>query len=287
MHTSFEFKSSDFSVTKSGSPVDRDVLLEWDVRDRLGVLIDRPVGALGAGLLIFLAVTAFYDCTQRKRRKTPIYPDIFLFHVGGRWGLFSMFDFWPDHKEIFIPADPREVLRAINNRGVTHLIVPERERQIIIHRYKEPEAAADRLKKCFVYSPAGNTSGGDIVIETRAKSIFKNYAAVLDMEAYLEAVDRQDNSRSPTRILAASTAEERAISTQYARSRLGEVKKDDPCCIGASARLADAEVAGRLVETFREIAVEEALGMLPARVPAQSDGPLRRTYSADDCGILG
>jgi hypothetical protein len=262
MHTSFEFGSGDFALTRRGEPVGRDVLLDWDVRDRVGVLIDRPVGALGAGLLILLAITAFYDCPERKRRRTPIYPDIFLFHVGGRWGLFSMFDFWPDHKEVFVKADPREVLRAVNNRGITHLILPERERQVVVHRYKEPEAAADRLKKCFAYSPDGSVSDGDIVIETRAKSIFKNYAAVLDMEAYLEAVDRQEGSGRPARVLAASSAEELIFSIQYARSRLGEVRKDDPCRMSASARLADAERAGVLAETFREIGVDEALHML-------------------------
>jgi hypothetical protein len=262
MHTSFEFKSADFSIMKGGSPVSRDALLDWDVRDRLGVLIDRPVGALGAGLLILLVITAFYDCPQRKRRRTPIYPDIFLFHVGGRWGLFSMFDFWPDHKEVFVTADPREVLRAINSRGITHLVLPERERRVVGHRYKEPEAAADRLKKCFVYGPGGNVSGGDIVIETSAKSIFKNYAAVLDMEAYLEAVGRQDNSGIPKQVLAASSAEELSFSIEYARSRFGETRKDDPRWMAASARLSQAEQRGLLAEAFREIGVEEALEML-------------------------
>lgn len=277
MHTSYEFKASDFSITKDGNPIDRDALLEWDVRDRLGVLIDRPVGALGAGLLVLLAITAFYDCPQRKRRRIPIYPDIFLFHVGGRWGLFSMFDFWPDHKEIFVAADPREVLRAINNRGITHLIVPEREPKVVAHRYKEPEAAADRLKKCFAYGAGGTVSGGNIVIETRSKTILKNYAAVLDMEAYLKAVEGQNNSGAPARVLAASSGEEQAISIQYARSRLGEVKKDDPCLMAASARLADAEAGGLLAETFRDIGVEEALYMfaesLPAGARAESGQP--------------
>jgi hypothetical protein len=268
MHTSFEFKSSSFAITKDGSPADRDVILDWDVRDRLGVLMDRPVGALGAGLLIFLAITAFYDCPQRKRRRTPIYPDIFLFHVGGRWGLFSMFDFWPDHKEVFVPADPREVLRAVNNRGITHLILPERQRRATAHRFKEPQAAADRLKKCFAYSPSGLVPGGDIVIETEAASIFKNYAAVLDMEAYLADPDPQDNSKNPNRLLAVSSAEERTIAAQYVATRLGEVKKHDPSWMMATGRLAAAQKSGRLVESFREVDVEEALEMLPESAQA-------------------
>src|SRR5579864_4663484 len=42
MHTAFDFEKGDFRVRRNDEPVDRDVLLDWDVRDRLGVLIDRP-----------------------------------------------------------------------------------------------------------------------------------------------------------------------------------------------------------------------------------------------------
>jgi hypothetical protein len=257
MHTAFDFKKSDFAISRNGEPIDRDELLEWDVRDRLGVLIDRPVGALGAGLLIFLTISAFYDCPQRRRRNTPIYPDVFLFHVGGPWGVFTMFDFWPDHKEILVVADPCEVLRVINNRGITHLVLPERPREVTKHRYKEREACIDRLKKCFVYSPDGAVQEGAIKIETGKEAIFKSYAAVLDMEAYLEA--RAAESSIPKRLLAASTAEERRISGEYVKSRLGEVSKNDPHWVAASARLASARTCGRMAETFREVQVQEAL----------------------------
>ena len=262
MHTAFDFQKGDFRVRRNDESVDRDVLLDWDVRDRLGVLIDRPVGALGAGLLIFLTITAFYDCPQRKRRRTPIYPDIFLFHVGGPWGVFTPFDFWPDHKEIFVEADPREVLRAVNNRGITHLVVSDRVRQVVKHRYKESESAIDRLKKCFVYSPRGALAGGNITIETEKASVFKSYANVLDPKAYREPRNTADGPDVPKRLLAASTLEERRISEEYGKSRSAEVKNDDLCWVEASARLVAARAAGCIAETFRELEVAEALEML-------------------------
>jgi hypothetical protein len=112
MHTAYELNGDMFSVSIDGVAAHRDELLTWGPLDCLGVVIDRPVGALGAGLLILLAITALYDVADRKRRTRLIYPDIFLFHVGGPWGAFSGFDFWPDHKEIFLGLDRREILRG-------------------------------------------------------------------------------------------------------------------------------------------------------------------------------
>src|SRR5260221_12058737 len=106
MHTAFELKNSMFSVTIDGASATRQDLLDWDVRDRLGVLIAEPFGALGAGLLIQLVITAYYDMPSRKRRMRPSYPDVFLFHAGGPWGSHGTFDFWPDHKEGFVEPDP-------------------------------------------------------------------------------------------------------------------------------------------------------------------------------------
>ena len=49
MHTAFDVKKRMFRVTSGGREIDPYELLDWSERDRLGVLIDRPVGALGAG----------------------------------------------------------------------------------------------------------------------------------------------------------------------------------------------------------------------------------------------
>ena len=166
MHTAFDVKKRMFRVTSGGREIDPYELLDWSERDRLGVLIDRPVGALGAGLMILLAASAFYDVVGKKRRQRPIYPEIYLFHVGGPWGVFTNFDFWPDHKEIFLPSDPVEVLSAVNNRGITHLLVVNQMSAVAEHRFKEPEAALDRLKRCWAYEPAGSVVDGDVVITT-------------------------------------------------------------------------------------------------------------------------
>jgi len=50
-----------FSFRRKGVSVDWNGVLEWNGQGRLGVLIDRPAGALGAGLPILATITAF--CT--------------------------------------------------------------------------------------------------------------------------------------------------------------------------------------------------------------------------------
>ena len=76
-------------------------------------------------LLIQLAVLAFYESVPARRGTPPRYPEIYLFHAGGRFGDFNAFDFWPPRKEVFLPADPAMVLEALNDRAITRLAVPE------------------------------------------------------------------------------------------------------------------------------------------------------------------
>jgi hypothetical protein len=149
MHTAFDIKREMFAIRCDGDEIARDDFLHWEVRDRFGLVVNAPLGGLGAGLLTMVAITAFYDEPTRKRRKRPLYPDIYIFHVGGPWGSHGSFDFWPDRKDVQVSDDPAEVLRAVNSHGITHLAVPDGEPRKTVHRYKEPEAAIDRIKQYY------------------------------------------------------------------------------------------------------------------------------------------
>lgn len=260
MHTAFDLKKRMFKASVEGRDVDPYELLEWREADRLGVLIDRPVGALGAGLMILLAASAFYDVPGKKRRQRPLYPEIYLFHVGGPWGVFTNFDFWPDHKEIFLPEDPREALRAINNRGITHLLVIGQPLALVEHRFKEPEAAMDRIRKCWAYSPDGLAADGEIVISTQDMKILENYTGVLEMDAFLDRVEEGDNSLLRVK---SKSEEEDFRSYELSRRRVAvEMDKDAPSYLAAMARVSRARDAGMMEERFRAISVEDALQML-------------------------
>jgi hypothetical protein len=51
-------------------------------RDRLGIVVHQPGGALGASVLALATITAFYDLQRARGNDFFIYPDYFVFHVG-------------------------------------------------------------------------------------------------------------------------------------------------------------------------------------------------------------
>ena len=62
----------------------------------------------------------------RPARQFFAYPDYFALHVGQPHGSLRKLDVFPDHKEIVVPADAESIVRAINDRGITRLLVPRK-----------------------------------------------------------------------------------------------------------------------------------------------------------------
>ncbi len=126
MHSSRELASSSFDIAVDGASARvGDVLPGFTESDRLGVVIRRPCGGVGASALVLAAITAFYDIQRGRSSDFFIYPDYFVFHVGRPLGDHRRLDVWPPHKEVVVPEEPEEVLRAINDRGITRLIVED------------------------------------------------------------------------------------------------------------------------------------------------------------------
>ena len=129
MHTANELASSAFAIEVAGRPASfQDIFPGFNDRDRVGVVVRQPCGAIGASTMILAAVTAFYDLQREAwgSEEFFIYPDYFLFHVGRRWGDHGMLDVWPSHKEVVVNDEPEEQLRAINDRAITRLLVEDR-----------------------------------------------------------------------------------------------------------------------------------------------------------------
>lgn len=265
MHTAFEIKKGMLTVEVNGQPCSPEDFMNWDRRDRLGVLIDRPVGALGAGLLILLVAQLFYDFPGARRRSKPLYPEIYLFHLGGPWGSFINFDFWPDHKEIFLPPDPREALRAINNRGITHLAVPDGAPTLVEHRFKEEDAARDRLKECYVYGPTGTVENPDFVIRAKSEKIVSNYYGVLDLDHLLASEDEAGNASVPLQLQPKSDDELR-LTFEAVNARLREIHKDAPDHLVARKRIDAATASGEIVEKFRKVHPDLVFRMLGKKI---------------------
>ena len=82
MHSSRELRSSMFKITVGGRQVRLvDLFDVFGEHDRLGVVISRPCGGVGASALITATITAFYDLHRARGPDFFVYPDYLLFHV--------------------------------------------------------------------------------------------------------------------------------------------------------------------------------------------------------------
>ncbi|CAD7338210.1 hypothetical protein SPHS6_02167 [Sphingobium sp. S6] len=252
MHTAFSLRGSAFEIELNGQPADREALLDWRSGDRLGVILDSPLCALGASMLMQLVTTAYYDL-RPGRREAPHYAEIYLFHVGGRYGDFSSFDIVP-RREVFLPADASALLEAINDRAITHLAVPDGPSRPLAFPWTEADAARDRIRHCFAYSADGRANKADVTISSQDAELHH------DVELALETVRLAENIE---RYMDAGDADVQLYSTRLAqrvRRRLEEVSQNDK--MTARARYMSMFQGGVFRQTFRTISVNEALDRL-------------------------
>ena len=165
MHSSRELRSSSFHIAIDGAPATiRDLLPGFEDRDRLGIVVRRPCGVVGASALLMTAVTAFYDAQRERSADFFIYPDYFVFHVGRRLGSHNRLDIWPPHKEVVVADEPEEVLRAINDRGVTRLVVEDGAPGDGSFARETMASARARILTAVAYAANGRTRAADVSI---------------------------------------------------------------------------------------------------------------------------
>jgi hypothetical protein len=218
-----------------------DVFPGFDRHDRLGVVVRDPCGAVGASALLTAAVTAFYDAQRRRSDDFFVYPDYYLFHVGRPLGDHSMLDVWPSHKEVVVAGEAEELLRAINDRAVTRLLVPDRDPSASPFERETLASARDRIRTCLAYSAHGRVADADV--EVASNEVSERYVrAVLDPEGLLAEAE-------PGSQYAASVADRAGEVSREVRERI------------RTARAALVE-EGVPVETYRRITLDEALARL-------------------------
>ncbi len=178
MHTAKELTSASFTLTVNGREASfGDVFPDFDGRDRLGIVVRQPGGALGASALILATITAFYDKQRERGGDFFVYPDYYIFHVGQSHGNHSMIDIWPRHKEVVVKDNPEHLLRAINDRAVTRLLVEDIAPGE--HDFRRETLASAQIRTALAYSPSGQVRDGDVTVAGNA--VTESYvAAVLD-----------------------------------------------------------------------------------------------------------
>jgi hypothetical protein len=174
MHTT-ALRSEQFEITVDGHPARiKDVLPGFTEHDRLGIVIHDDLGAAGAGSLILATVTAFYDQLRAAGEEFFAYADYFAFHVGADHGTLRKLDVYPAHKEVVVANDAEQILQAINDRGVTRLLVPDAPPAgPAAEAALQPEtrhSAQRRIRTALVYSSTGQTTNADVAVRGSAHS---------------------------------------------------------------------------------------------------------------------
>jgi hypothetical protein len=222
VHSSRELTASSFALTVDGTPCGADrVLPGFTASDRLGLVVRRPCGGLGASGVVLVAVTAFYAIQRALSEDFLIYPDYFVFHVGRPLGRHNTLDVYPPHKEVVVADDAEELLRAINDRGITRLVVEDGVPGEEAFARETLSSARSRIVGAVAYGANGRVLDADVTIAGNETT-----------EGYVH-----------------SALEQSGDVDQGERDRIK----------GARRQL---EEHGRVVETYRRIGVDEALGLL-------------------------
>ena len=237
-----------FAIEVEGRSVRLEDLFEgFGEHDRLGLVMSRPHGAVGASALITAAITAFYDVQRARGLDFFINPDYYLFHVGRRLGDHARLDVFPARKEVVVSEDPEEVLEAIDDRAITRLVVedgapaePALEREAVA-------SARSRIASCLAYSASGRVADADVRIA--ANPVTEGYVQdLLDPETRLERL------RGP--------GGDPALAEAVAR-RAGEVEPEVRRRIRAEREGLVED--GVPVESYRRLSLHEALVRLPSK----------------------
>lgn len=225
MHSSKQLSSDSFAFTLDGRPARLDdVLPGFHGQDRLGIVVRRPCGALGASTLLLAAVTGFFDARRARGGDFFVYPDFFLFHVGERHGDFKMLDVWPAHKEVVVPDDAELLLQAINDRGITRLLVPGGEPGPVELARHTRESAEGRIASALAYAPDGRAAAADVTV--RGNAVTESYVrAAVDQSTMIPDAARAEVRAARDALMTPDGPEERyrRIALADALALLGPV----------------------------------------------------------------
>jgi hypothetical protein len=187
VHSSRELRSSAFEVTVDGTEATLGGVLDgFEAADRVGVVARRPCAVVGCSALLLAAITAFYDVQREAGEDFFIYPDYFVFHVGHRLGRHNRLDIWPPHKEVVVGGEAEELLRAINDRAITRLLVEDGAPGDGGLARETVASARARVRTAIAYAATGRVRDADVAIASNAVA-----------ESYVEGVLEQSEEVDP------------------------------------------------------------------------------------------
>jgi len=154
-----------FEIEVAGRRARLEELLDgFEEQDRLGLVMSRPCGAIGASALISATITAFYDIQRSRGPEFFVYPDYYLFHVGRPLGDHARLDIWPRRKEVVVGNQPQQILEAIDDRAITRLVVEDGAPGEPALNTEDVAGARSRILSCLAYAPSGRVTDPDVRI---------------------------------------------------------------------------------------------------------------------------
>ncbi len=127
MHSTEALQSTSFELTVNGQAVSHaDFFRGFTVCDRLALFAPGRIKVAGAANLVMAYVTAFYDDCRATGEEFFAYPDFFALYrgePGGKAPQYGGFDVYPEHKIVRVGPAAIDVLRAATDRGANVLIV--------------------------------------------------------------------------------------------------------------------------------------------------------------------
>ena len=180
-------------------------------------------------------VTRFYDFHRpylgNKPGELRIYPEIFVFHVEKFHMNHANLDVWPPHREIIVENEPVRILEAINDRGITRLLIEDAEPSSKKNMFM-PEmisSAEQRIVSALAYSPAGWVEDSDVkVISCNAAENYILGAIKMSKELSEEEKERLSRERRDIIVNGRVTESYRRITVTEAIKSLSQSTKLGP-----------------------------------------------------------
>jgi len=171
MHTTKELDSASFEYRSDGDVVSRETVMPSIASDdRIGVVMGTGAEGLGAGNFILSCVTAFYEYLRETREEDFFeYPDYYTFQTTNDPADYRMLDIYPNHKNVTVEPIAEQLLRSINDRAITTLLVPDISPTSPDIDDITLQSAHRRINNCYVYDPDGYPSTADFSIRQPRK----------------------------------------------------------------------------------------------------------------------
>jgi hypothetical protein len=270
VHTGKQIFPSDIGIDVDGESVGLDALFPGYHRyDRFGIVVSEPFGTTGASLLITAAIAAHFETRPERRGSGPAYPEVYVFHVGRRFGDHSWYDIWPPRKEVFVETgQPWDVLTAVNARGITRLAVPDVVPGDVDRlsegpsTWAEQASAHDRLASCFAYSARGEVGEADVVLRELGRRAQENTGWTLDPIPPLEAMLAMPEQEAKADLPGNAVLADNYRWAELVRQREHEVPGTALAAVRNHRDGRRAANGGRTIESVRRITIDRALELL-------------------------